>query len=204
MIPKRNKRNFYFLIGEVIVHGQSERLLAEFVKSNLHLPFKITAKNKGKESIQINRLKAMLDKPPYNNQYSYFEGFGMDFKEDIEGIRGFKLFTIMDTDDCDDCQREDYISGSMFITHPLSKYIVPIYNTPDLEHVLTEAKLLPNLLKDDEKTKTYAKLFPQNTKPYSLETLNNIRNLSNHLTMSKKTNLDKFVNFCLSEVEKKR
>ncbi len=36
----------------VIAHGQCELLLAEYIKSNLHLPIKIYAENNGKTSLK--------------------------------------------------------------------------------------------------------------------------------------------------------
>lgn len=41
----------------VIVHGKSERFLASYIYTNLHLPVVIIDKNKGRSSIQINGLK---------------------------------------------------------------------------------------------------------------------------------------------------
>lgn len=38
----------------VIVHGKSEFALVKYIYTNLHLPVKIIAKDKGRGSIQIN------------------------------------------------------------------------------------------------------------------------------------------------------
>ena len=46
--------------GIVIAHGKSELLLAEHIKSNLHLPIEIYAEKNGKLSIQIDDLITIL------------------------------------------------------------------------------------------------------------------------------------------------
>ena len=40
--------------GIVIAHGKSELLLAEHIKSNLHLPIEIYAESNGKTSILVS------------------------------------------------------------------------------------------------------------------------------------------------------
>ena len=47
MIKKAN-----YCRGIIIAHGKSELLLAEHIKSNLHLPIAIYAESNGKTSIQ--------------------------------------------------------------------------------------------------------------------------------------------------------
>ena len=46
--------------GIIIVHGKSELLLAEHIKSNLHLPIQIYSESNGKTSIQIDSLPTIL------------------------------------------------------------------------------------------------------------------------------------------------
>lgn len=46
----------------VIVHGKSEFVLVKYIYTNLHLPVKIIAKDKGRGSIQINGLSEYLRK----------------------------------------------------------------------------------------------------------------------------------------------
>ena len=41
----------------VMVHGKSERFLASYIYTNLHLPVVIIDKDKGRSCIQINGLK---------------------------------------------------------------------------------------------------------------------------------------------------
>ena len=44
--------------GIIIAHGKSELLLAEYIKSNLHLPIEIYSLKNGKTSIMILKIKA--------------------------------------------------------------------------------------------------------------------------------------------------
>ena len=44
----------------VIVHGKSELQMVRYITSNLRLPVKIIARNRGKSSIQINGLLGFL------------------------------------------------------------------------------------------------------------------------------------------------
>ena len=61
--------------GIIIAHGKSELLLAEHIKSNLHLPIEIYAESNGKTSIQIDSLMTVLgnnifkDKRAFNQKY---------------------------------------------------------------------------------------------------------------------------------------
>lgn len=56
-----------FCKGVVIAHGKSEFLLAEHIKSNLHLPIEIYANKNGSTSIQIDGLMNILG----NNVFIY-------------------------------------------------------------------------------------------------------------------------------------
>lgn len=59
----------------VIVHGKSELNLVKYIYTNLHLPVKIYAKDKGRSSIQINGLETVLNKKPFNNLKQQFTSF---------------------------------------------------------------------------------------------------------------------------------
>ena len=68
----------------------------------------------------------------------------------------FQLFIIMDTDDCTDQQRIAFLDKSMFRSHWLCPYIVPIYNSPNLEQTMKEANI--PIVKKSE----YIQIFPTN------------------------------------------
>lgn len=56
-------------------------------------------------------------------------------------LMNFKLFVIMDTDDCTNLQKENFMNKKMFNKHPLSNYIFPIVNIPNLENVLIQSHI---------------------------------------------------------------
>ena len=104
----------------------------------------------------------------------------------------------MDTDDCSDQAREDYISGRKFESSCLKEYIVPIYNSPNLEEVMIKAGIMTKKIPDAQKGSYYSKVFPINQDPFSNDTLEQIQVLSKKLQEVKETNLLEYVNYCLS------
>ena len=84
----------------VMVHGKSERYLASYIYTNLHLPVVIIDKNNGRNSIQINALKNILSSKPYNNLKSFSDEYSVEYDRKEKALKNFKLFIIMDTDDC--------------------------------------------------------------------------------------------------------
>ena len=100
-------RKINYCKGIIIVHGKSELLLAEHIKSNLHLPIEIYAESNGKTSIQIDSLLKVLgnnifkNKIVFNKKYVVEQEKGRVYRQlfpvnrgetDIEQIR--KLFYI--------------------------------------------------------------------------------------------------------------
>ena len=182
----------------VIVHGKSERYLASYIYTNLHLPVKIIDNNKGRSSIQINGLQKLLSSKPYNSLKTFAETYSIEYDKKRKTLKNFKLFIIMDTDDCSDQAREDYISGRMFESSCLKEYIVPVYNSPNLEEVMIKAGIMPNKIPDAQKGLYYSKVFPINQEPFSTDTLEQIHVLSKTLQGVKETNLLEYVDYCLS------
>ena len=182
----------------VIVHGKSERYLASYIYTNLHLPVKIIDNNKGRSSIQINGLQKLLSSKPYNSLKTFAETYSIEYDKKRKTLKNFKLFIIMDTDDCSDQAREDYISGKMFESSCLKEYIVPVYNSPNLEEVMIKAGIMPNKIPDAQKGLYYSKVFPINQEPFSTDTLEQIHVLSKKLQGVKETNLLEYVDYCLS------
>ena len=194
----RNYTPAQYKKAAVIVHGKSERFLASYIYTNLHLPVKIIDNNKGKSSIQIQGLQEILSSKPYNSRNSFAEAYSIEYDKKKKTLKNFKLFIIMDTDDCSDQAREDYISGKMFENSCLKEYIVPIYNSPNLEEVMIKAGVMTKKIPDAQKGNYYSKVFPINQDPYSSDTLEQIRILSKKLQEVKGTNLLEYVNYCLS------
>ena len=138
----------------------------------------------------------MLSSKPYNSLKTFAEAYSVEYDKKI--LKSFKLFIIMDTDDCSDQAREDYISGKMFESSCLKEYIVPIYNSPNLEEVMMKAGIMTKKIPDAQKGSYYSKVFPINQDPFSNDTLEQIHILSKKLQEVKETNLLEYVNYCLS------
>ena len=185
----------------VIVHGKSERFLASYIYTNLHLPVVIIDKDKGRNSIQINGLKKILSSKPFNSLKSFAEEYDVEYDKKEKKLRNFKLFIIMDTDDCSDKTREEYISGRLFESSCLKDYIVPIFNSPNLENVMIKAGIMAKRIPDSQKGSYYSKIFPINQNPFSNDTLDQIRLLSGKLENIKETNLLEYVHYCLSLID---
>ena len=85
----------------VIVHGKSEFVLVKYIYTNLHLPVKIIAKDKGRGSIQINGLSEYLRKKQFRTLKEFANEYSVEYDRKTKGLKNFKLFIIMDTDDGD-------------------------------------------------------------------------------------------------------
>ena len=177
----------------VMVHGKSERYLASYIYTNLHLPVVIIDKNKGRNSIQINALKNILSSKPYNNLKSFADEYSVEYDRKEKALKNFKLFIIMDTDDCSEKTREDYISGKLFENSCLKEYIVPIFNSPNLEEVMIKSGIMTKKIQDSQKGNYYSKIFPINQDPFSNDTLDQIRLFLKRLENVKETNLQAYI-----------
>ena len=184
----------------VIVHGKSEYSLVRYIYTNLHLPVKVIAKDKGKSSIQINGLKSMLSKKPFKSLKEMATEYGIEYDKKSKSLKNFKLFIIMDTDDCDEGTKSKYISGELFKGHPLEDYIVPIYNNSNLEDVMLKAGIMVKRIEDSQKGTYYSRVFPINTDPISADTLNQVRVFASKLNGIKETNMLCFVEYCFCQI----
>ena len=127
----------------VIVHGKSEKQICQYIKNKLRLKIEIYSDKNGEKAIQITSLKNTLNNKifkSYRNFINTFEDIELDASS--KNINNnFKIFIIMDTDDCSEDEKRKFINKEMFKGHWAYDYIVPIYNIPELETVLTEAKV---------------------------------------------------------------
>ena len=185
----------------VMVHGKSERYLASYIYTNLHLPVVIIDKNNGRNSIQINALKNILSSKPYNNLKSFSDEYSVEYDRKEKALKNFKLFIIMDTDDCSEKTREDYISGKLFENSCLKEYIVPIFNSPNLEEVMIKSGIMTKKIQDSQKGSYYSKIFPINQDPFSNDTLDQIRLFLKRLENVKESNLQEYIYYCLSLID---
>lgn len=193
------KKKPCYLKAVVIVHGKSEKQICDYIKSNLRLKMEVVSKEKGEKSIQINSLKRILGDYRFNS----FESF-VSFYDDVEVLKvskekrlspDFKIFIIMDTDDCTESEKQQFISKEMFRKHWAHEYIVPIYDSPDLENVMVKAGVKFEK-KGVERKKEYIKIFPTDKK-YKVGEGVELEKFAKDLKKVKETNLDLFVEFCL-------
>lgn len=193
------KKKPCYLKAVVIVHGKSEKQICDYIKSNLRLKMEVVSKEKGEKSIQINSLKHILGDYRFNS----FESF-VSFYDDVEVLKvskekrlspDFKIFIIMDTDDCTESEKQQFISKEMFRKHWAHEYIVPIYDSPDLENVMVKAGVKFEK-KGVERKKEYIKIFPTDKK-YKVGEGVELEKFAKDLKKVKETNLDLFVEFCL-------
>ena len=196
------KREPCYLKAIVIVHGKSEKQIVDYIKSNLRLKMKPVGDKNGKNSIQITSLMNVLN----DLRFKSFTAFTKYYENDVEIVlekkkkrisSDFKIFTIMDTDDCTEKEKEEYINKSMFKNHWAYDYIVPIYNSSNLEDVLVKAKI-PFEKKGDDRKKEYIKIFPTHKK-YTIPEEAELTNFCEKLKSVKGTNMNKFIEFCLSK-----
>ncbi len=183
----------------VIVHGKSEKQICDYIKSNLRIKMEIISEKKGEKSIQINSLKHILQ----DKRFSSLDNFS-NFFDDAEIIRektkkklssNFRIFIIMDTDDCTEEQKKNFISKQMFKTHWAYEYIVPIFNTPDLEAVMVKAGIKFEK-KGIKRKKEYIKIFPTDKKYSNRESIE-LKSFAEHLSKVQETNLHEFIKYCL-------
>lgn len=188
-----------YLKAVVIVHGKSEKQICDYIKSNLRFKMEVISDKKGEKSIQINSLKHILS----DRRFSSFDNF-IAFFSDAEIITqkkkrslssDFKIFIIMDTDDCSEQQKKDYISKKMFASHWAYDYIVPIYDSPDLESVLVKANIKFEK-KGSKRKKEYIKIFPTEAKYAKGEGVE-LNEFCNNLKSVRETNMNEFITFCL-------
>lgn len=77
----------------VIVHGKSEFILVKYIYTNLHLPVKIIAKDKGRGSIQINGLSDYLNKKQFTSLKEFADAYSVEYdkKQEISEILSSSL-----------------------------------------------------------------------------------------------------------------
>lgn len=195
-----SQNSFHYTRGVVIVHGKSEYALVKYIYTNLHLPMRIVSKNKGRGSIQINGLLEFLNQRNFRSLKTFANEYAVEYDKKTKKLVNFKLFIIMDTDDCSEKARENYMSGTMFEGHPLKEYIVPIYNISNLEDVMLKAGIMTKRIEDAQKGTYYNKIFPINTEPLSVDTINQVREFAKKIKDVKQTNMLELVEYCFEQL----
>lgn len=183
--------------GVIIVHGKSELLLAEHIKSNLHLNIGIYSLENGRTSIQIDSLMTTLGNNDFKSKSKLKQKYFIEEKN--KKLVNFFIMPIMDLDDTTEEKIRKYKSGEMFKNNWLSPYIIPIWNDKNFDHVLYDLKLISKLPNDKEKGRVYEELFPKNKGQADLEQVNK---LLKYFESTTKTNMDVFIKKCLANLEK--
>ena len=156
MNTKKEEKPIVNMKVMTIVHGKSEYCICKSIKSNLRLKQEIIARDKGKSSIQINGIVEFLNKDKRFCDKNSFKTEFTDIKYEDKKLLDFQLFIIMDTDDCDTNMKRMFKDKTLFKRHWLYDYIVPIYNEPNLEKTMKDAKIPIKEKKD------YIQIFPTN------------------------------------------
>lgn len=195
-----SQNSFHYTRGVVIVHGKSEYALVKYIYTNLHLPMRIVSKNKGRGSIQINGLLDFLNQKNFRSLKTFANEYAVEYDKKAKKLVNFKLFIIMDTDDCSEKAREKYMSGNMFEGHPLREYIVPIYNITNLEDVMLKAGIMTKRIEAAQKGTYYNNIFPINTEPLSVDTMNQVRKFAEKIKDIEQTNMLELVEYCFEQL----
>ncbi len=189
MNTKKEEKPIVNMKVMTIVHGKSEYCICKSIKSNLRLKQEIIARDKGKSSIQINGIVEFLNKDKRFCDKNSFKTEFTDIKYEDKKLLDFQLFIIMDTDDCDTNMKRMFKDKTLFKRHWLYDYIVPIYNEPNLEKTMKDAKIPIKEKKD------YIQIFPTNHGDLDMkmaeEFLKKLKNCKN-------TNLDIYIERCIS------
>ena len=179
--------------GIVIAHGKSEYLLAEHIKSNLHLPIEIYKEgSNGKTSIQIDGLIKVLGNNIFKNKKVFRQKYIVEEEQGI--LKNFSVMPIMDLDDTSQERQAKYISTEMFQNHWLAPYIIPIWNNRNLDEVLLDVELIDKLPNDKEKGRVYRELFPTNQGESDKQ---QVEKLKERFERTNKTNMEVFLKKCL-------
>ena len=171
-----------------IVHGKSELLICSSIKSNLKIKHEIIARDKGKSSIQVNGILDILNDRRFES-FNAFIKFFPDIEYRKKELLNFKLFIILDIDDCCDDIKRRYINKEIFAKHWLYKYIVSIYNDPNLEMTMKQIDI-PVIRKKD-----YIVVFPTNHGDLDVKIA---EKFCNDLKKCNCTNMYEYVEYCLS------
>lgn len=197
------KARVNYVKGVVICHGKSELQLARYATTNLHLNLPSHSRDNGKTSIQITSLMDVLNSSDFKNIDSFLDNYVVESvgKGRKKRLLNFWLYIIMDTDDCTERQRQEFISKKMFTGHWAEEYIIPIYDTPSLEKVMKDCGILTRKISSGEKGEYYTKIFPVNSKPLSYDTKKDVETLADKVRLCHSTNLELFLDYCLSLCE---
>lgn len=150
------------------------------------MPLLIMGKDHGHSSIQINKLQDLFFQSKDLNTPAGFKrkwpGAGLEgTTKHPYFLNDFKIFVVMDTDDCNEETLQKFKDRSLFAGHWAYEWIVPVFNTENLEDVM-ERTGLPFTKKGIERKKEYSQIVPGSIDGWS--------DLASRLRKDSKTNLE--------------
>ena len=134
-----------YLKGLVICHGKSEKLICDFIKSNLRIQIEIDSDKKGKKSIQITSIMKFLSGEKYKN--IVWDFIGRLQKNKIK-----------------------YIINNVNLIHSIDSYeLLEDINKKAIENGRTVNGLIQiNVSKEESKTGIYVEDFEKDSNKYFL------------------------------------
>lgn len=186
-----------FLQTVVIVHGKSELQICQFIRMQLRIKMEIESDKNGEKSIQITSLMNRLNGGIFKTKTKFLKRYEdeLDYDKKNKVIKNFKVFIIMDTDDCTAKEKENFLRKHMFKEHWMYDYIIPVFNSPNLEEVLVKANIKFER-KGEERKKEYVKIFPTKKSSEVKEKIQ-LEDFKNDLKKIEDTNLNEFIEWCL-------
>lgn len=176
----------------VIPHGESERIVAKSLQSNLRLGMHI---HRCPSSIQI----AGLSKEMSTGSFKSFDALYRE-QERLFVKKGkpgeFTIFTIMDTDDCSDRMFDEYISRNLCRESVFFERITPVFCRPNLDIVM---KKMGYDINPRYKTKSYRKCFPGNH-----DSIDDAQEMLVRAKACPDTNIELFIERCIEKAKNNR
>ena len=177
----------------VIPHGSSEVVLAKSIKKALKLPIEVFDPFKGKHDIAIGNITEVMDSYGFANEKELHKTFPvLQFNPyGNPKMRDLVIFPILDIDSYRN-EKKAYITGNLFRNSPFADRIHPIFNDGNLDEILLGLGYRISTAGANKIT-TYHAVF-DHMMAQEFETLS-----EKLKTVSDKTNLHIFIDFCLSQ-----
>lgn len=181
----------------VICHGQSEYRMVNSIKQALRLNIGIFARDKGKSSIQIDKLPDIFQNKVFGSVKKLTQAYPTIEYEKNE-LSNCLIFTLMDVDDCQDLSiRNNYLNGQLsgIGANKLKPYVSPIYFKENLEDTLKDINF-PYVAKNNRQKHRYLEVFD----PVDgvIADVQKITEMRDACLDSKTTNFDDFLTYCLN------
>jgi len=169
----------------VVAQGKSEIVFCKGIASNLKMLLEVDSEDKGETCIQIRQLEERFSSGTYASEHELHKAFGkLEYLDEEVKMPRLRIFPIMDTDDSPQ-EKKSYRTDNMFKTSVFKDRITPIFNTPNIDAVLTECgfEINPN-----NKIRSIHKLVNNHE----------LNELINALKDCRNSNLVVFLNYCAS------